>query len=41
MNQFVFFIDNFKEHQEDIYPMFDNHVEYDNDYFNELYEKDE
>ena len=36
----MFCIDDFEEHQEDIYPTFDDDDEYDDDYFNELYTKD-
>ena len=36
---FMFFIDYSEEHEEDIYPMFDDD-EYDDDYFDELYEND-
>ena len=36
---FVFFIDDSEEHQEDIYPTFDNDDEYDDDCFVEHYEK--
>ena len=38
---YVFFIDDFEELQEDIYPMFDGDDEYDDDYFDELYEEDD
>ena len=38
---YVFFIDDFEEHQEDTYPMFDDDDAYDDDYFDELYEKDD
>ena len=38
---FVFFIEDFEEHQEDIYPTFDDDDEYDDDYFDQLYEKDD
>ena len=38
---YVFFIDDFEEHQEDMYPMFDDDDAYDDDYFHELYEKDD
>ena len=38
---FVFFIDDFEEHQEEIYPTFDDDDEYDDDYFDQLYEKDD
>ena len=42
MNHFsVFCIAGFEEHQEDIYPVFDDDDEYDDDYFDELYEKDD
>ena len=37
----MFCIDDFEEHQEDIYPTFDDDDEYDDDYFNELYAKDD
>ena len=37
----VFFIDDFEEHQEDIYPTSDDDDEYDDDYFDELYEEDD
>ena len=37
----VFCIDDFEEHQEDIYPTFDDDGEYVNDYFDESYEKDD
>ena len=37
---FMFFIDCSEEHEEDIYPMFDDD-EYDDDYFDELYENDD
>ena len=36
-----FFIDDFEEHQEDIYPTFEKDDEYDDDYFAELYEEDD
>ena len=36
---YVFFIDDFDEYQEDIYPTFDDDDKYDDDYFDELYEK--
>ena len=36
-----FFIDDFEELQEDIYPTFDGDDEYDDDYFDELYEEDD
>ena len=36
----VFFIDDFEVHQEDIYLTFDDD-EYDDDYFDELYEEDD
>ena len=38
---FVFFIEDFEEHQEDIYPTFYDDDEYDDDYFDQLYEKDD
>ena len=38
---FVFFIEDFEEHQEDIYPTFDDDDEYDDEYFDQLYEKDD
>ena len=38
---YVFFIYDFEEHQEDIYPTFDNDDECDDNYFNKLYEKDD
>ena len=38
---FMFFIDDFEEHKKNIYPTFDNDDEYDDDYFDELYEKDD
>ena len=38
---FVFFIDDFEEHQEEIYPTFDDDDEYDDDYFDQLSEKDD
>ena len=37
---FMFFIYCSEEHEEDIYPTFDDD-EYDDDYFDELYEKDD
>ena len=38
---YVFFVDDFEEHQEDIYPTFDDDDEYNDDYLNELYEEDD
>ena len=38
---FVSFIYDFEEHQEDIYPTFDDDDEYDDDYFDELYKEDD
>ena len=38
---YVLFIDDFEELQEDIYPTFDGDDEYDDDYFDELYEEDD
>ena len=31
---YVFFVDDFEEHQEDIYPTFDDDDEYNGDYLN-------
>lgn len=36
-----FFIANFEEHQEDIYPKFHDHDEYDGNYFDEIYQEDD
>ena len=41
MFMLFFFIDGFEELQEDIYPTFDDDDEYDDDYSDELYEKDD
>ena len=39
---YVFFIDDFEELQEDIYPTFDDDDDdYEDDYFHELYKKDD
>ena len=38
---YVFFIDDFEEHQEDKYPTFDDDNEFHDDYSHELYEKDD
>ena len=38
---YVFFIYDFEEHKEGIYPTFDNDDECDDNHFNELYEKDD
>ena len=41
MFMLFFFIDSFEELREDIYPTFDDDDEYDDDYSDELYEKDD
>ena len=38
---YVFFIDDFEEHQEYIYSTFDDNHEYDDNYFDELYEEED
>ena len=37
----VFFIDDFEERQEDIYLTFDDDDQYDDNYFDELHDKDD
>ena len=38
---YVFFIDDFEKHQEDIYPTFNDDDQYDDNYFDELHDKDD
>ena len=38
---YVFFIADFEKHREDINPEFDENDEYDDDYLDELHEKDD